>query len=189
MVKRCYADFKRSYTDTNDTERSGCPNSVVVSENTHKKKAQTKNSTTDLGDRKLNSHEIAEDLKISEGNVFTIFHEYLSMKKLCSQWVLCLLTVEQKQQRVDDSECCLQLFQRNEKEFLRKYVTIEETWVHHFTPEWNQQSAEWTATGENRPKRPKMQTSAGKVLVSVFRDTQGLSITLGKEAPSITNII
>ena len=102
-----------------------------------------------------------------------------------------LLTVDQKQQHVDDSERCLQLFPRNKKEFLRKYVTIDETWIHHFTPESNQQSAELTAAGESRPKRPKTQTSAGKVLASVFRDAQGFfcSITLRKEEPSIANII
>ena len=32
-VKRCYADFKSGRTDTNDAERSGCPNSAVVLEN------------------------------------------------------------------------------------------------------------------------------------------------------------
>ena len=34
--------------------------------------------------------------------------------------------------------------------------------------------AEWTAAGESRPKRPKTQTSAGKVLASVFWDAQGI---------------
>ena len=58
--------------------------------------------------------------------------------------------------------------------FLRKYVTIDETWIHHFTPESNQLSAERTAAGESRPKRLKMQTSAGKVLASVFWDAQGI---------------
>ena len=75
--------------------------------------------------------EIEEDLKISEGSVLTVFHEHLSMKMLCSKWVLRLLTVDQKQQRVDDSECCLQLFQRNKKNFLRKYVIMVETWIQH----------------------------------------------------------
>ena len=42
------------------------------------------------------------------------------MKKLCSKWVPRLLTVDQKQQRVDDLERRLQLFQRNKKGFLRK---------------------------------------------------------------------
>ena len=47
---------------------------------------------------------------------------------------------------------------------------MDETWIHHFTSESNQQSAEWTVAGESRSKQPKMQTSAGKVLASVFWD-------------------
>ena len=113
-------------------------------------------------------------MRISEGSVLTILHEHSSMRNLCSKWVLCLLTVYQKQQHIDDSKCCLQLFQYNKKDFLCKYVTVDETWIHHFTPESNLLSAEWTAAGENGPKRSKMQTSAGKVLASVFLDVQGI---------------
>ena len=39
------------------------------------------------------------------------------MRKLCSKWVPRLLTGDQKQQSVDDSGLCLQLFQPNKKEF------------------------------------------------------------------------
>ena len=70
-----------------------------------------------LADCKLKLCGIADTLKISEGSVFTILHKHLSMRKLCSKWVPRLLTVDQKQQRVDDSERCLELFQRNEKDF------------------------------------------------------------------------
>ena len=125
-----------------------------------------------LADSKL--CEIAEVLKISEGSVFTILHEHLSMRKLCSKWVLCLLTVDQKEQRIDDSEYCLQLFQCSKKEFLRKYVTMDEILIHHFMSQSNWQSAEWTAAGESRLKWPKTQTSAGKVLTSVFWDVQSI---------------
>ena len=124
-----------------------------------------------MADRKLKLREIAEELKISEGCVFTILHGHLTMRKLCSKWVPCLLTVDQKQRRIDDSERCLQLFQRNKKEFCVN-MTMDETWVHHFSPESNRQSAEWTAAGESRPELPKMQTSVGKVLASVFWDGQ-----------------
>ena len=89
-------------------------------------------------------------------------------------WMLRLLTVDEKQQRIDDSERCLQLFQLNRKEFLRIYVTTDETWIHYFISESNRQLAEWTAAGESRPKRPKTQTSAGMVLASVFWDDQGI---------------
>ena len=107
----------------------------------------------------MKSHNIAEELKITEGSIFTILDEHLSMRKLCSKWVLCLLRANQH---------CLQLFQHNKKEFLLKYVTMDKTWIHHFTLESNRQSAEWIATGKSCPKRPKTQTSAGKVLASVF---------------------
>ena len=112
MVKRWHADFKRGRTDTNNAELPGRPNSVVVLENTKKLHKLV------LTDCKLKLCEIAEKLKISEGSVFIILHEHLSMRKLCSMWVWRLLTVNQKQQRVDDSEHCLQLFQCYEKESL-----------------------------------------------------------------------
>ena len=56
--------------------------------------------------------------------------------------MLRLLTVDQKLQRVDNSERCLQLFQLNKLEFLRKYVTMDEPWIHHFTPDSNRQLAQ-----------------------------------------------
>ena len=71
-------------------------------------------------------------------------------------------------------QCCLQLFQCNKKEFSHKYVTMHKTRIHHFSSESNQQSAEWTAAGESCPKQPKTQTSAGKVLATVFWDAQGI---------------
>ena len=51
---------------------------------------------------------------------------------------------------------------------------MDETWIHHFTPESNRQSAKWTSAGESRPEQPKMQTSAGNILASVFWDVQGI---------------
>ena len=62
-------------------------------------------------------------------------HEHLTMRKLFSKWVPRLLTVDQKQQRVDDSEQCLAMFTRNKSDFLRRHVTMDETYIHHFTPE------------------------------------------------------
>ena len=115
-----YAEFKRGRTSTDDTERSGRPKLAVVPENiknVHK---------IVLKDRKMKLRALADTLKISEGSVFTILHENLGMRKLLSTWVPRLLTPDQKQP-VDDSECCLELFKRNKKDFLRRYVTRDET--------------------------------------------------------------
>ncbi|GFV09445.1 putative DD34D transposase [Trichonephila clavipes] len=93
------------------------------------------------------------------------------MRKLCSKWVPRELTIDPKQQRIDDSKQCLELFNHNKSEFLRRYVTMDETWLHHFTLESNRQSAEWTARDEPTPKCGKTQKSVGKVMASVFWDT------------------
>ena len=51
------------------------------------------------------------------------------MRKLCPKWVSRELTVDQKQQRIDASEC-LALLNRNKMEFYRRYVTMDATWLH-----------------------------------------------------------
>lgn len=97
-----------------------------------------------------------------------ILHEHLSMRKLCSMWIPRLRTLDQKQERTDDSENYLELFYSNKKDCFMRYVTMDETWINHYIPESNRQSAERSAPCESRPERPKMQMSAGKVLTSVF---------------------
>ena len=111
---------------------------------------------------------------ISEGRVFKILHKSLGMRKLFSKWVSHLITTDQKQQRFEDYEHCLELFKRGKKVFLRRYVTMNETWIHHDTPETKKSLVEWKATGESRPKRPKTQQWAGKVIASVFWDAHGI---------------
>ena len=85
-----------------------------------------------------------------------------------------LLTPDQKQERVKDSERCLELFKQGKKDSLRRYVTINETWIHHYTPEPKRSSSEWTAATESRPKRTKTQQWAVSVMASVFWDAHGI---------------
>lgn len=167
-ICRWYADFKRGRTTTEDAERPGRPIEVATPENIKKILKIV------VFDRKVKLQEIADISKISKGTVFKIMHENLGMKKLFSKWVPRLLTLEQKQQRIDDSERCLKLFTRDKKDFLRRYITTDETWIHHYTPESKRASAEWRGEGKSRPKRPKTQQSAGKIMASVFWDTHGI---------------
>ena len=114
-----------------------------------------------------------------------------SLRKLLSKWAPRLLTVDQKRQRVVDSERCLDLFRRNKANFLHRYVTVDEAWIHHYTPEPKLSLAEWTAVSEKRPKQPKTQMWAGKVMASVFWDAHGvlfIDYTLKKVRRSIANI-
>ncbi|KAF7265518.1 hypothetical protein GWI33_021053 [Rhynchophorus ferrugineus] len=47
------------------------------------------------------------------------------------------------------------MIKRNKLEFLRRYATMEETWLHHFTPKTNHESSEWTPHNEPAPKHGK----------------------------------
>ena len=56
-----------------------------------------------LSDRKVKLRELAEAVGISKERAGYILHDVLEMKKLSARWVPRLLTVDQKQQRIDDS--------------------------------------------------------------------------------------
>jgi len=45
---------------------------------------------------------------------------------------------------------------------------MDETWLYHYDPETKQQSMEWRHSGSPRPKKFRVQKSAGKVLASIF---------------------
>ncbi|KAG5312579.1 SETMR methyltransferase, partial [Acromyrmex insinuator] len=53
------------------------------------------------------------------------------------------------------SKQCLEMFQRNPNEFLGRFITIDETWIHYFTPETKEQSKQWTSPSEPAPKKAK----------------------------------
>jgi hypothetical protein len=85
-----------------------------------------------------------------------------------------VLTIDQNQQRVDDSKQCLAIINRNKGDVLRRYITVDVTWLLHNTPESNRQSTEWTESDEPYLKREKTQRSAGKVTASEFWDAHGI---------------
>ena len=59
-------------------------------------------------------------------------------------------------------------------DFLLHLVTVDETWVHYYEPEDKAQSRQWVGPGSPRPKKFKMQPSAGKAMATVFWDAKGV---------------
>lgn len=50
------------------------------------------------------------------------------------------------------------LFER----FLRRFITVNETWIHHYTPEIKEQPKQWISPDERAPKKAKTVPSARK---------------------------
>ena len=78
-----------------------------------------------------------------------------------------LLTVDHKRDRVTISKQCLEMFQCNPDEFLRRFITVDETGIHYFTSETKEQS-KWTSPSEPASKKAKTVKSARKVMTTVF---------------------
>lgn len=162
------AEFKRGRTHTNDDPRSGRPKTATTPEIIDKIHDMV------LADRRIKVREIEEAVGISYERVTNILHQELGMRKLSARWVPHLLNPEQKRIRALTSAECLELFKKNPVDFKRRFVTMDETWIHHYTPESKIQSKQWTGHGESFPKKAKTIQSAGKVMASVFWDAKGI---------------
>ena len=101
MVEKWIGQFKRDRTSTNDADQSGRLIDVTTSETIEKIHDNV------LVNLEVKVREIAEAAGISIRSMVKILNEDLSMRKLTAKWVKCLLTIEQKRQRVRDSKNCL----------------------------------------------------------------------------------
>lgn len=169
--------------DTSDAQRSGRPVSATTPE------IINKIHDIVMDDRRVKVREIASTVGISSERVYNILHQHLDMRKLSARWVPRLLTIDQKRTRV---KCCmdgLQLLQRNPQDFKRRFVTVDETWIHHYTPETKEQSKQWVGKRDSAPKKAKTVPSAGKVMATVFWDSQGIIfIDYLEKSKSITGV-
>ena len=109
-IKYWVAEFKRSRTSCQDEKDSSRPNEVTTTELAKKIHKMV------LDDRQLKVRELADMVGPH------------------------LLTMEEKQRRENVSIECSAMFHRNKADFLHRLIIIDETLVHHFTPDMKIQS-------------------------------------------------
>ena len=167
-VKNWVAQFKNGDFSTCDEPRPGRPKTVATPEIIHKIHELI------LEESWISAKSIAEKLGITRERVGSIIHEDLGMRKLSAKWVPKCLNADQKRQRCRSSEQLLEFFRRDPNDFLSRLVTMDETWLYHYDSETNQQSMERRHSGSPRPKKFRVQKSAGKVLASILWDQDGI---------------
>src|ERR1700759_887103 len=96
-----------------------------------------------LKNRRLTIRRVAGCLKLSTGTTHHIISEILGYNKVCARWVPRMLTPEIKRVRLQTSHDNLELYNADLVKFHRRYVTMEETWAHHFDRDTKQQSMQW----------------------------------------------
>ena len=66
------------------------------------------------------------------------------------------------------------MFHSNKADFLHQLITMDEIWVHYFTPKTKEQSKQWNEKEKSAPKKAKTVPSAGKVTASVLWNACGV---------------
>ena len=66
-------------------------------------------------------------------------------------------------------------FRRDPKDFMSRLVNMGETWLYHYDPETKQQTMECRHSGSSRPKKFRVQKSAGKFLAFFGEGGEGES--------------
>ena len=104
---------------------------------------------------------------ISHGNCHKILTEDLKMQRVASKFVLRLLSVDQKQQRLD---VCLDLKENsaNDPSFLSNVIMGDETWVYAYNLETKTQSSQWKSPGSPQAKKARQVRSTIKSMLICF---------------------
>jgi len=166
-VRRWVIKFKSGSRDISDKPRSGRPKTAVTNDNKRRVDEMI------LGNRRVTVRDIIDEIGIGHNALHEIINE-LGYSKVCARWVPRMLTDELRQSR---REVCTQMLQRYRvegEEFMNSIVTGDESWAHHYEPETKRQSMQWHHLGSPSPKKFKLSPSAGKVMITVFWDIQGV---------------
>ncbi|GFR72797.1 histone-lysine N-methyltransferase SETMAR [Elysia marginata] len=85
-----------------------------------------------------------------------------------------MLTGEMKMQRKTTCTELLKHYEEEGEEFIQRILTRGESWVHHYDPESKRQSMEYKHKSSPSPRKFKDVTSARKVMLAVFWDSEGI---------------
>lgn len=168
MVYKWHGLFKQGRESIEDDSRSGRPIEATTPE------IIAKVEKLILEDARLKKKQLAAMVGVSETSILNILHHHLGMTKVSARWVPRMLTPLQKRERVECSRQFLELCGDNKDEVMDRIVTGDETWVHHYEPESKQESMQWHKKGTPPPKKFKVSQSAGKIMATVFWDTEGI---------------
>jgi len=143
QIKLWYRRFKVGRESVESDRRSGRPSTNRTPENVESIRAAVNEN------RRSTVRELDEDLGIPRNVVSQILTEDLGKKRVAAKFVPRLLSREQKEFRaaVDTAN--------NDPDFLKKFITGDESWVYGYDPETKAQSSQWKSPESPRPKKAR----------------------------------
>ena len=150
-----------------DAPRMGRPFTITTNENIEAVERIA------MRDRQISIRRLAEELSI----IHKIMNNHMGMKKVCTRWQLKLLTSIQRTNRVD---CCQELLQESEvnpDNIFDSIVIGNESWIRHYGPLSHLGAKVWKKLGKQTPTRLRQERSAGKIMMMIFWDKDGVLLT------------
>jgi len=133
-VERWASKFKRGRMSLEDDLRPGRPKTAATPE------IVKKIMDIVLENCRVTERDLVEAVGISLWSVNNILTKVLGYRKVCAKWVPHSLTMEQKHTRARLSRQHLKLFRKNKVDFVRRLITMDETWVYHHDPQSKQEA-------------------------------------------------
>ncbi len=125
-------------------------------------------------DRRLTIRSLSRETTLSYGTVQRILKEDLGLVRHAAKFVPHLLNNRQRAVRLSLSELMLRRIEL-EPTFLKRVITMDESWMYMYDPLCKAQASEWTAKGStHRPMQVQRERATGKVLLISFFDYKGI---------------
>ena len=110
---------------------------------------------------------------VSIGSVHTVLTADLGLRRVSVKFVPKLLTMEQKQRRLEIAQDMLDCVE-SDSNLLNAVITGDESWVYGYDQETKAQSSQWKHPLSPRPKKARQVCSNVKVMLTVFFYSRGV---------------
>ncbi|UYV60224.1 hypothetical protein LAZ67_1000475 [Cordylochernes scorpioides] len=129
IYSRMKAKIQNRHTNLDDAPRPGAPVKLGDDATTWAIDKMIQS------DRNISIRIISAELNLSYGSVQKFISKHLKYRKICTRWMPRLLTKEMKEKRLNACKELLERYEIEDKGFLDRIVTGDESWIHHHIPD------------------------------------------------------
>jgi histone-lysine N-methyltransferase SETMAR len=140
-------------------------------------------------DRRWTCTELSREVGIASSTIHAILTKTLGMRKICARWIPHNLTEVQMWQRMETARLHLDRYAREGEAFLRRIITMDETWARSYEPELKRQSSEWRRQGSPRQRKFRQEAGHVKVMLIVAYDYEGVLLTHAVPSGTTVNAV
>ena len=125
-------------------------------------------------DARCTVEEISSLCGINSSSVFQILTRVLKLRKVCARLIPCLLTEDQKRERVRIASELLDIYNNADQNSMNEIVTGDETWVYFYKPDSKEKNKVWVGENDERPKVARRSRTSKRIMYALFFDCQGM---------------